>query len=67
MPDLDAFLLLPFAAIVVTVSPVLYRDCGADHVVELTPTVALVPPVYPGVGLLTIRCLFECFLSSDGE
>ncbi|WP_306061517.1 glycosyltransferase [Natronococcus wangiae] len=65
--DLEGFFLLPFVAIALTVAPILYRDYENGHVVELTPTMALVPLVYPAFGLLTIRCAFEYLLSWDGE
>ncbi|WP_247004739.1 glycosyltransferase [Halosolutus gelatinilyticus] len=65
--DLETFFLLPFAAIALTVAPVLYRDYEAGHVVTLTPMMMLVPLVYPGFGLLTIRCAFEYLLSWNGE
>lgn len=65
--DLEAFFLLPFVAIALTVTPILYRDYQNGHVVELTPTMALVPLVYPGFGLLTIRCAFEYLTSWNGE
>lgn len=65
--DLEGIFLLPFVAIALTVIPILYRDYEHGHVVELTPTIALVPLVYPGFGLLTIRCAFEYLLSWDGE
>jgi cellulose synthase/poly-beta-1,6-N-acetylglucosamine synthase-like glycosyltransferase len=61
--DLDALFLLPFAAIALTVGPILHRDYEKGHIVELTPAMVLVPLVYPGFGLLTIRCGFEYFFS----
>ncbi|APW99425.1 glycosyl transferase family 2 [Halobiforma lacisalsi AJ5] len=67
MADLETFFLLPFAAIAVTVLPVLVRDYRTGHVAELSPGLALVPLVYPGFGLLTIRCAYEYVLSWDGE
>lgn len=65
--DLESFFLLPFTAIALTVAPILYYDYKTGHIVELTPAIALVPLVYPGFGLLTIRCAFEYFLSWNGE
>lgn len=65
--DLESFFLLPFVAIALTVAPILYYDYKIGHVVELTPTMALVPLIYPGFGLLTIRCAFEYLLSWNGE
>ncbi|MEF8780828.1 MAG: glycosyltransferase family 2 protein [Haloferacaceae archaeon] len=65
--DLEAFFLLPFVAIGLAVAPVLYRDYEAGHVVDLTPALLLVPLVYPGFGLLTLRCGFEYLLSWNGE
>ncbi|THE65818.1 glycosyltransferase family 2 protein [Salinadaptatus halalkaliphilus] len=65
--DLELFFLLPFVAIALTIVPVLAHDVRQGHVAELTPALALVPLVYPGFGLLTIRCVFEYFLSWDGE
>lgn len=65
--DLESFFLLPFVAIALTIVPVLAHDFRQGHVTELTPALALVPLVYPGFGLLTVRCTFEYFLSWDGE
>ncbi|SFC29495.1 Glycosyltransferase, catalytic subunit of cellulose synthase and poly-beta-1,6-N-acetylglucosamine synthase [Halobiforma haloterrestris] len=65
--DLELFFLLPFVAISLTIVPVLTHDVRQGHVAELTPALMLVPLVYPGFGLLTIRCAFEYFLSWDGE
>lgn len=64
---LETFFLLPFAAIALSVLPVVYADYRDGHVAELSPGLALVPLVYPGFGLLTVRCGFEYLLSWDGE
>lgn len=65
--DLEAFFLLPFVAIALAVLPVCAHDYGKGHVATLTPAMALVPLVYPGFGLLTIRATYEYLLSWDGE
>lgn len=65
--DLETFFLLPFAAIAVTAIPIIYHDYQRDHIVTLTPAMTLVPLVYPGYGLLTLRCAFEYVLSWSGE
>jgi cellulose synthase/poly-beta-1,6-N-acetylglucosamine synthase-like glycosyltransferase len=65
--DLEAFFLLPFVAIALTVVPVLIADYRRGHVEKLSPAMTLVPLVYPGFGLLTIRCAFEYLLSWNGE
>lgn len=65
--DMEALFVLPFVAIGLTIIPVLAHDFRQGHILELTPALALVPLVYPGFGLLTIRCAFEYFLSWDGE
>lgn len=65
--DLETLFLLPMVAIGLTVAPVLYRDYRCGHVVALTPAIVLVPLVYPGFGILTIRCAFEYCLSWNGE
>lgn len=65
--DLETFFLLPFAAAALSVLPVMYADYRDGHVADLSPGLALVPLVYPGFGLLTVRCAFEYLLSWDGE
>ncbi len=65
--ELDLFFWLPFAAIAITVAPIFYHDRQTGHVLTLTPAMLLVPLVYPGFGLLTIKCAFEYLLSWDGE
>ncbi|WP_418285132.1 glycosyltransferase [Halorubrum sp. DTA46] len=65
--DLEAFFLLPFAAVALSVLPAVYADYRDGHVTELSPGLALVPLVYPGFGLLTVRCAFEYLLGWDGE
>ena len=65
--DLETLFLLPFVAIALTVVPVIYRDYRRGHIVAFTPAMALVPLVYPGFGILTIRCAFEYCFSWNGE
>ncbi|WP_207589415.1 glycosyltransferase [Halomontanus rarus] len=60
------FALLPLVPVCVMIPPILYHDYRAGHVRRLSPTVALSPLIYPGFGLVTIRCTFEYFLSWDG-
>ncbi|MDZ7730092.1 MAG: glycosyltransferase family 2 protein [Natrialbaceae archaeon] len=65
--NLEVLFLVPFLAIAITVLPVMYRDYRNRHIRTFTPTMILVPLVYPGFGLLTIRCGFEYFFSWNGE
>ncbi len=65
--DLQIFFLLPFAAILFTVAPPVYHDYRRGHLPELSPALLLVPIVYPGFGVLTVRCSFEYFMSWNGE
>lgn len=64
---LESFFLIPFLAIAVTVIPPFYRDYDRGHIPTLTPAMFLVPLVYPGFGILTIKCAFEYLFSWDGE
>ncbi|WP_247730092.1 glycosyltransferase [Halovivax limisalsi] len=61
------YALLPLLAVTATVVPVLINDWRQGHVPDLSWTVLLAPLIYPGFGLVTIRCVFEYFLSWDGE
>jgi cellulose synthase/poly-beta-1,6-N-acetylglucosamine synthase-like glycosyltransferase len=65
--DLEFFFLLPFLAIAVAVAPVLVHDLREGHVETLTPSMALVPLIYPAFGLLVVRAAFAYALSWDGE
>lgn len=65
--DLESLFLLPFVAIALVVGPILYRDYQHGHIVTLTPAMLLVPLIYPGFGLLTIRSAFEYVISWNGE
>ncbi|WP_049928877.1 glycosyltransferase [Halopiger goleimassiliensis] len=58
---------LSVVPVCITVLPILYRDYELGHVQRLSPTLVFAPLIYPGFGLVTIRCAFEYFLSWDGE
>lgn len=59
--------LLALLPVCITVIPILYRDYQLGHVKQISPTVVFTPLIYPGFGLVTIRCVFEYYLSWDGE
>ncbi|AGB17335.1 glycosyl transferase [Halovivax ruber XH-70] len=61
------YALLPLVAVAATVLPVLYHDSRKGHIPDLSWSVFLAPLVYPGFGIVTIRCAFEYVFSWDGE
>jgi cellulose synthase/poly-beta-1,6-N-acetylglucosamine synthase-like glycosyltransferase len=65
--DLELLFLVPFAAITLALGPVVVRDLRQGHLRELVPAFALIPLIYPGFGLLTIRSAFAYVLGWDGE
>ncbi|ELZ09269.1 family 2 glycosyl transferase [Halovivax asiaticus JCM 14624] len=61
------YAVLPLLAVAVTILPVLYYDSRKGHVPDLSWSALLAPLVYPGFGIVTIRCAFEYVFSWDGE
>jgi cellulose synthase/poly-beta-1,6-N-acetylglucosamine synthase-like glycosyltransferase len=65
--DLEILFLVPLVAVALAAVPVVIADREADHIVQSSPAMALIPLIYPGFGLVAIRSGLEYALSWDGE
>ncbi len=63
----EFIVLLPLVLIELVILPLIVFDYRKGHIKSLSPGFSVAPLIYPGLGILTIRCAFAYATSWDGS